>query len=164
MMIEEFVRWLGHTQLSSTFQDTKWVIPASQSIHILAVAVVMASVLLTNLRLAGLVAPGVEPSVFGRRYLRCVWWALPILVATGVVQIIAEPQRDLTNPTFWLKMGLLLAAVLITVVLQRRAEGENAARQTLFRRRLATGLAWVALGCWVAIVLCGRWIAYTYTP
>jgi len=161
MTIADFALWIGQTQLSTTFQVTKWVIPTSQCIHIVAVAVVMVSVLLTNLRLAGLVAPGVEPSVFGRRYLRGVWWALPFLVVTGVVQIIAEPKRDLTNPTFWLKMGLLLAALLITVVLQRRAEGESVAREP---HPLATGLAWVALGCWVAIVLCGRWIAYTYTP
>jgi hypothetical protein len=164
MTVESFIHWLEHTPLSATFQETKWVIPTSQSVHILAVAVVMASVLMTNLRLAGLVAPGVEPSVFGRRYLRGVWWALPVLIATGSVQIIAEPRRDLTNTTFWLKMGLLLAAVLITALLQRRAEDGAAARESVLGRRLATGGAWIALVCWVGIVLAGRWIAYTYTP
>jgi hypothetical protein len=161
MTIATFVHWLEHTPLSSAFQETKWVIPASQSVHILAVAGVMASVLLTNLRFAGLVAPGVEPSIFGRRYLRGVWWALPVLAFTGTVQIIAEPGRDLTNTTFWLKMGLLAAAVLITVVVQRGAEG---AQESPAQRRLVAGGAWLAMGCWVAIVLCGRWIAYTYTP
>ena len=164
MTMENLAHWIAHTPLSVALQETKWVIPTSQSVHILAVAVVMASVLLTNLRLAGLVAPGVEPSVFGQRYLRGVWWALPILLATGAVQIAAEPTRGLTNPTFWLKMGLLAAVILATVVLQRRAESEGAAGETPSRRRLTSGLAWVALGAWVAIVLCGRWIAYTYTP
>lgn len=162
--MEDFSLWLGHTHLSATFQDVKWIIPASQTIHILTVAVVMASVLLLNLRLAGVVAPGISPSVFGRRYLQGVWWGLPILLATGVVQIIAEPRRDLTNSTFWLKMGLLLIAVLITLVLQYRAHQESPAWQSRPRRVLITGLAWLALACWVAIVFCGRWIAYTYTP
>jgi len=162
--MERLTRWLSHTHLSATFQDVKWVIPVSQTIHILTVAVVMSSVLLLNLRLAGLVAPSVPQSVFARRYLQGVWWGLPILLATGLVQIIAEPRRDLTNWTFWLKMSLLLIALLITLILQYRARQESPAWQSRPRRVLIVVLAWLGLACWVAIVFCGRWIAYTYTP
>jgi len=54
--LSELSAWLEKTHLSQLIQTHEWVIPAVQSIHILAIAVVAASALMINLRLLGLYA------------------------------------------------------------------------------------------------------------
>ena len=52
-MFRPFADWLADTPLSKTLQDHAWVVPTSQSIHILAVSIVFGSACMVNLRLLG---------------------------------------------------------------------------------------------------------------
>jgi hypothetical protein len=116
--------------------------------------------MLLNLRVAHIIGSGEMVGTFTQRYLPWIWSALAVLLTTGTILIIAEPRRDLINPTFWTKMSLLLGAVTITLVVARaiRKNGHYWDR----RRHLARILAAIAMIFWIGIVLCGRWIAYTY--
>src|SRR4051812_32105211 len=105
-MLTEFTEWLNGTKLSLAFKTTSWLIPVSQSVHILCVAVVMSAVLLTGLRLLGVSARHYPVSAFRGRFLPWVWGAYAVLLFTGALQIIAEPGRALPNPFFQVKMAL----------------------------------------------------------
>ena len=158
-----FIAWLADSRASAAIQDATWAIPALQTIHILAVSVLMAAVALLNLRLLGVICGGEAMDRFTHRYVPWVLGALVVLLLTGSVLIVGEPNRDLANRTFWTKMSLLLTVVVITVAAEapvwRKADFWNAAPL----RPVARSMAVVSLACWVGIVLCGRWIAYTYT-
>ncbi len=160
--MEHFITWLAATKASADIQNIVWVIPAVQSIHILAVSVVMSSVLLLNLRLLGIIGGGEPMDAFTRRYLPWVCVALVVLLLTGSILIVGEPNRDLDNGTFWIKMSLLALAVVITFILEGPVTRNSQFWEGSPRRHVARLLAVAALGCWVGIVLCGRWIAYTY--
>jgi hypothetical protein len=59
LMLQELSNWLTESYLNTVFSDTTrletWlIIPVSQSIHILAVAIVAISVGVLNLRLLGI--------------------------------------------------------------------------------------------------------------
>jgi hypothetical protein len=159
--LDSFCTWLAATPLSQTIQTVEWIIPAVQTVHILAVAAVMSSVLMVNLRLIGLGARDQTIAAVAKRFLPFIWWPLPVLLATGATLIIAEPTRALENPVFVLKMGLLLAAAGITLACQIPLQ-RNAVFWDLSsgRRRAARLIASVSLPLWVAIVFAGRWIAY----
>jgi hypothetical protein len=98
----------------------------------------------------------------GRRFLPTIWPVLLILLITGSLLIIGEPRRSLLNTTFYLKMALLAAAVVLTVALQwslraapefwERDRGHRAAGQLA---------ATVSILVWCSILFAGRWIAYT---
>jgi hypothetical protein len=128
--LDSFCAWLEQTPLSQAIQGAGWIVPTVQTIHILAIAAVMASALMIALRLDA-------------RFRRVIWWALPVLLATGVIMIIGEPVRSLENPVFQLKMALL-ASALAVFLLQ-------------FRNRI---VATLSLSLWIGIVFAGRWIAY----
>jgi hypothetical protein len=75
--------------------------------------------------------------------------------------IIGEPARSLKNPAFQLKMTLLVAALVVTGLIQffqRRDAGFG----DLGRgpRAVAVTVAVVSLALWTAIIFAGRWIAY----
>ena len=141
--LDRFCSWLEQTPLSQAIQGASWVVPSVQTVHILAIALVMSSILMIDLRLAGVVWRDQPVSRVYGRFRPMVWWALPVLLATGIVMIIGEPARSLANPIFQLKMLLLASAIVVTLL--------------PFRNRL---IAIVSLSLWVGIVFCGRWIAY----
>ena len=159
--LDAFCDRLSESAISQAIQTTEWVIPTVQTVHILAVAAVVSSILLVNLRYVGLRAKNQSIAVVTARYVPIVWYGLPILLATGVTLIIAEPSRSLQNPVFILKMVLVLMAACATLAFQiplNRDPGfwDSSAP----RRRLAAVLACLTMPLWVAIVFAGRWIAY----
>jgi uncharacterized membrane protein SirB2 len=161
-MMGHVIAWLLATRMSAFVQNTPGVIPGIQCVHILAISVVMSSVLLLNLRLVGLLGGGEPVDAFTRRYLPWVWTALVVLLLSGSILIIGEPNRDLQNTVFWTKMSLLLCAIVLTVILERPVLRNARYWDSSPRRHIARALALIALTCWVGIVLCGRWIAYNY--
>ena len=117
--LDQFCAWLEQTPLSQTIQTTAWIVPTVQTVHILAIAAVMGSVLMIDLRLLGILAREQSLARVSERFRPFIWWTLPILLATGMLMIIGEPVRSLENPIFQLKMALLIAAIAATLSYQR---------------------------------------------
>lgn len=162
--LDSFCAALAKTPLSQTLQSTDWIIPAVQTVHIIAVAAVIASILMVDLRLMGVGARNQQIAAVVNRYLPSVWYALPILLLSGATLIIAEPSRALQNPVFALKMGLLLLAMGITLLCQLPLRKD--ARfwdESKSRRWTVRVIACLSLPLWVAILFAGRWIAYVQT-
>ena len=110
--------WIDQTTLSQAIQVTKWVVPTVQTVHILAIAAVASSALMIDLRLIGVFWADRPMKNVSSRFLPFVWWPLLILFVTGALMIIAEPARSLKNPAFQLKMTLLVAALVVTGLIQ----------------------------------------------
>jgi len=154
--MQSAIEWLYGTSVSSAIRDTSWIVPTVQAIHICAIAVVVGSALVTELRIAGVIAPEESLKVVAQRYLPWMWCAVGVLLATGLVMVVGEPERVLANRVFWLKMGLVLSGVLLSVYLRRpllRSTDEGHGQP-------AKALAWGLLILWVAVIFSGRWIAY----
>ncbi|GAC1452454.1 MAG: hypothetical protein PVS2B3_05910 [Steroidobacteraceae bacterium] len=156
-----FCKWLAGTPLSQTIQTVGWIIPAVQTVHIVAVACVVTSALMISLRLLGVGRHDQPVAAVTGRFLPFLWWPLPVLAGTGAVLIAAEPARSLQNPVFALKMSLILVAAGVTLLCQLPLRN-NATFWELApaRRVLARLLAVVSIALWVAIIFAGRWIAY----
>ncbi|HVY34666.1 MAG TPA: DUF6644 family protein [Caulobacteraceae bacterium] len=155
-----FVTWLAHTRVSQGIGDIAWITPLVQSVHILAIAVVMSGVLMLDLRLLSVVGREQTTAQFAGRYLPWVWWSLLVLLATGATLIVGEPRRSLENPVFVLKMSLLLIASALTLTVQLPLRRDDRFWETPGRRAAACAIALVSLAVWACIVFAGRWIAY----
>jgi hypothetical protein len=156
-----FSKWLAATSLSHTIQTVTWIIPTLQTIHILCVAIAFSSAVLVDLRIF-LVFERDEPlREVTRRFLPPIWPVLLILLVTGSLLIIGEPRRSLVNTTFYLKMALLLVAILLTAALQRMVLVSPGVFEDRSRQLAARALATVSILVWCGILFAGRWIAYT---
>ena len=160
-MLHTVITWLADTHLSLIFKTTHWLVPVSQSLHILAVAIVLSAFVMLTMHSWSVTACEVPATVLYARFVPWVWIALGVLATTGVVQIIAEPGRALPNVLFQAKMVFLgvVIALLLTVSRRRTSmvvvDGVQAASST----RRITWSAILALA--VAMIFCGRWIAYS---
>ncbi len=156
-----FSQWLAATSLSHTIQTVTWIIPTLQTIHILCVAIVFSSAVLVDLRIFRLFERDEPLREVTRRFLPPIWPVLLILLVTGSLLIIGEPRRSLVNTTFYLKMALLLVAVLLTAALQRMVLASPGVFEDRGRQMAGRALATVSILVWCGILFAGRWIAYT---
>ena len=162
-MFRQFADWLDTTQLSQLLQNQLWVVPTSQSIHIVGVCLVFTSAIMINLRLLGLGVRGRSISQLTTSLVPWIWGGLCVLLLTGVVQTIAEPVRQFVTPAFWAKMAMILLVVAMTSIFVRKVRA-NAARWDASGTRPASARAF-AIGSsilWIAIIVCGRFIGYTW--
>jgi hypothetical protein len=163
-MFRPFADWLSTTALSRALQDTAWVVPTSQSIHILAVSIVFGSACMINLRLLGVGRSGRSVSRLSATLVPWMWRGLAVLLATGLVQTVAEPVRQFVTPMFWAKMAMILVVAAMTAV-YARAVRRNASAWDAAASRPRSAKAFAALSTllWLAIIVCGRFIGYTWS-
>ena len=160
MTLHELSGALYSTSISTAIRETAVLIPIVQSIHILAIAVVVGSAVVTDLRLAGVLATDETPRTVVRRYLPWMWAALALLLATGSVLAVGEPNRVLENPVFWTKMGLVAFAFTLTLLFRYPILHPEFRLEHARWAALAKPMAWASLLVWIAVIFCGRWIAY----
>lgn len=159
-----FSEALAATPVSRFLQGIGWLIPLVQTVHILAIAAVMGSAGLADLRLLGLAGRSRSAAEMAGSLAPAVWWALLVLACSGAVLAIAEPLRSVPNPAFQLKMLLLLLAAALTGFMQGVLRGRSALWDLSPGLRLAVKLAAaVSLLLWIAIIFAGRWIAFLDT-
>lgn len=159
--IASFCDWLANTPVSMVIQSVSWIIPMVQSVHIMAVTIVVGSVLMVDMKLLGVVGRGQPISAATRRYLPWIWVALVVLLLTGSILTMAEPRRELINNVFRLKMALIVLVCAVTgafqLVVSRNASAWGDTPSNQWQARL---LAIGTLAVWIVIIFCGRWIAY----
>ena len=138
-----------------------WAIPILQIVHILAIAGSFAAVLMLAMRVFHLAGHATLAET-ARRYTKVLWWSLAFIVASGVLMLFGDTVRNLINSVFWIKMVLVVAAILIAVAfsnrLARQYRTTTGATEVVSGGIKATAIFLVIL--WCAIMFAGRWIAY----
>ena len=156
-MLQNFCNWLSNTPLSMKIQTELWIIPTVQTIHILCVSIVISTMAMLDLRLAGIAGSSQPVSRAVSRWVPWVWGTLPVMLLTGCILIIGEPTRELMNPYFRAKMAMLAIVVAITAFVQLRNKKEAYWESRTMAAKFAGTFS---LLLWVGIVAAGRWIAY----
>jgi hypothetical protein len=158
MHLIAFSRWLESTPLSQAIQTTSWAIPGIQVIHILCLATLFALALNLSLRVAGRGLALESSRSLAERFVPAMGICLVLLLVSGSLLIIAEPSRTITNQVFYIKMILLVAAIVLTVWLANIAR-----REPEKPSRLHVAVAVLCMLVWTGIIVAGRYIAYYIT-
>lgn len=158
--MREVVGFIYNSELSNAIRIAGWAIPAVQTVHILAIAGLLSSAILLNLRLVGWLGTHEDTLPVVARFQTPLWASLLVLSMSGLILIWGEPDRVLLNQSFWIKMGLLVVGIALVLktrqrLMQRTREGGRTPRKDYL-----VGLA--ALSVWACVIVYGRWIAYTY--
>ena len=160
-MLQAFSNWLVETPISHLIADRIWTVAVSQTIHIIGVAIVMMSVAIINLRILGVAGRSQSVAAITSQLVPWVWWAMLALLLTGILQTFAEPAREIMNLTMRIKVLMLIAVSGITYYYTRALRSDPHFWDVDGQHRtLAVSLALLSIFLWVAIVICGRFIAY----
>lgn len=156
-MFDPLFLWLESSAFSIWVResDSLLAFPGILAAHTVGLGLIAGLNGALNLRLLGF-APRIPPDAF-TRFLPLMWLGLWMNVLSGLALLIAYPTKALTNPVFYLKLGLIAAALVILRIVLRRALSDEAIP------RLAKGLAAASLICWAGAIVTGRLLAYTCT-
>jgi hypothetical protein len=157
-----WANWIAGTPLSGWLQNETWVVPTSQSIHIVCLSVVFCCAVMISLRLLGFNASGRSVSRLVDTLVPWMYRALAVLLLTGLVQTVAEPVRQFVAPAFWWKMLMIICVLALTVGFARAVRSNPAKWDATARPASAQWFALISLGLWVGIIICGRFIGYTW--
>lgn len=157
MTSSAFFHSITSTAFSQFIQRTHGLIASIQMVHILCLACVFALALALALSLAG---RGFDPESIDslcRRFVPAIWMFVTLLLLSGALLIIAEPGRSLPKPVFYIKMALIVLALIMTSAIAARA---RRAQRSGAPAPVSFGLAVVYMLVWCSIIVAGRMIAY----
>ena len=141
-----------------TFTGIPWLAshpyayPALEMLHIVGIALLVGNLVLLELRVWGL-SPEIPLQPLARLSLALALSGFVLIAGSGLLMFAADPGGMLASRTFVLKMGLVMLAGLNAAMFHARGG-------LLQADRVARAQTAVSLGLWLAVIICGRWIAY----
>ena len=129
------------------------------SLHAIGMGLLVGASAIIDLRILG-VAKDLPLSPLKGLY-RIIWIGFAIQVVSGTLLLIAYPTKALTNPDFYLKLTLVVIAVVVMQKLKTRVfDDAGLSDSTMMMKGRA--LAMWSLVLWFGVVTSGRMLAYTY--
>jgi len=142
--------------------ESAWLFPAIETIHVLAGALTIGTVLIMDLRLLGLASVKQGYAALRREVLLWTWLAFGAAVVSGFLMFISQATEYFANHAFRTKLALLLLVginmLMFELIVARDADdwGPGAAAP-----RAGKIAALLSLGLWVSIVFFGRRVGFT---
>lgn len=146
--------------LGAAMRSSLWLYPAVEIVHILGFAILVGSVAMLDLRLLGL-SRKLPVSALARHLLPWTLGSLVLVIPSGLAMFAAHAGDFVSNPAFVAKIGLLMAAGANAAAFHAgvyqtvKAWDIGAAAPVAARLHAAASLA-----IWVAVISCGRLLAY----
>src|SRR5579863_6456668 len=106
-----YFEWCGNTWLGTAVRDTVWAFPLIETFHLLALAVLLGTVLIVNLRVFGLGKQYLPAAQMARQLEPWMLASLGFLIPSGIPLPSSEPINCFETPSFPIKMGLIVLEV-----------------------------------------------------
>ncbi|HOB03454.1 MAG TPA: hypothetical protein PKJ50_18015 [Casimicrobium huifangae] len=132
------------------------VYPALETAHIVAIAITFGSLWLVDLRLLGVRLAGlaaIDTRTLAGAALPWTLIGFSFAATAGSLMFLARAGDFIGNRAFLIKILLLFVAATNAAILHSRGPLDADSSAT----RLQAGFS---LLTWIAIIVCGRWIAY----
>lgn len=141
-----------------TFPSIPWIgshayaYPLLEVVHILGIALLVGNLLLLELRFLGILQD-IELHALKRVTLKLALAGFGLVLVSGGVMFLSQPQELLANSAFLVKLGLLVLAGLNAWWFHARGGVERTS--SIARAQIIFSMV-----LWVAVITAGRWIGY----
>jgi hypothetical protein len=156
----QWLEALAQSRLSAVMQDSLWLYPAVETIHLLGLAALVGCAVAFDLRLLGF-SRHLPARATARHLLTCARSGFAVAAISGFLLFSSDPVALAENPAFRWKLALIgvagLNALRFHIGPFRTADNWEPGRAAPLSARIA---AVVSLGAWAGAVTAGRLIAY----
>jgi hypothetical protein len=163
MSLLGWCQWLEHTPLATAISESVWLFPIIEGSHILALPVSVGMIVMFDLRLLGLAFRSGPASAMMRDVVRWSKFGFVVMFMTGGLLFMTQASKAYGNVFFRSKMLLLVIlginAALYQFVLYPKMVQWDSAERTPLGARVCGGLSLVG---WIAVIVCGRTMAYQF--
>lgn len=152
---------LYDSSLATAIREVSILFPALESLHVIAVTLVVGTIAVVDLRLLGLASHRRSANRLINELLPFTWGAFALAVITGSLLFTSKSVDYAANVAFLAKLVVLFLAGLNMVVFhlgvhRRIASWDLAPTPPLAAR--AAGL--FSLMLWATVIVLGRWIGF----
>ncbi len=131
--------------------------------HLLMLMLFFGTILMVDLRLLGVAFKEQPVSVISNKILKLTVFSMVVVMVTGVVLFFSKPEEYWHNIWFRTKLVLLAVAIINVAVFHKlvqknQAEWDSAPKPPSKARISAI----ISIASWVAVIGCGRLIAYNW--
>lgn len=160
-MLDQFLSYVDGLAFSQFIRENEMAFPWIESVHVLAVAIVIGSIFIVDARLIGFRSYRQNASGVIADLLPYTWTAFALAVLTGAMMFCSDAVRYGNSQLFQAKViALALAganmAIFHATEFRRIANWDIALLPP--RGARVAGIASIAI--WTAVVFLGRWIAF----
>ena len=152
-----FLEWCSNTRTIVFIRDSSFGMPALQSVHLVGLTVLLAAVVVLNLRLAGVSMIDSSLSSLERQLRPWALTGVTLSIASGFVIFLGTPAKYLASNPFRFKMAMLGLAVLLHFVVLRRLIASDPGMRSRAVNVIVAGLF---LTLWFSVGWAGRAIAF----
>lgn len=161
MTVLEICTWVEATPLAVAIAQSDWLFPSIETVHVLALALVVGSITMLDLRLLGVSTKNMGVMQLAGETLPWTWSAFGVAVVSGGLMFVSRAETYYANGPFRVKLILLALAGLNMAVFHltayRAVHHWNHTLPTPLAARIAGSLS---LLFWIGVVVCGRWIGF----
>jgi hypothetical protein len=159
--ISAIFHWLHDTPFATAIRESGVLFPWIESVHVLAVTLVVDSISIVDLRLLGIASVNRSVASLSIEVVPFTWTAFGVAVLTGSALFASHAVGYAHNFQFRMKMLLLVLAgvnMLVFHLIMGRGVGRwSECAVTPWQGKIA-GL--ISLMLWIGIVAFGRWIGF----
>jgi hypothetical protein len=158
----QWFQWIERSDFSTWLREAPSVLvfPNILFLHTVAMAFVAGTNAAVDFCLLGF-APGLKVSAM-ERLLPVMWSAFWVMVATGILLLIAYPTKAFTNPMWYVKFTFIGLALVDAHTINTEVFGGRRRDDEAPTRRLKV-LAGASLFLWAGAITAGKLLAHTYT-
>jgi hypothetical protein len=154
----DFLFWLETTSIGTWVRESPslWAYPSVLFLHSVGLASLVGINATIDLRVLGF-ASDIPLKPLGRM-IPLMWVGFAVNAFSGLMLILASASTLLRNPTFWVKMVFVTAAVVTIYLMDKKVFSADVDDHALPTESKV--LAVVSLVCWTGAMVSGRLIAY----
>jgi len=160
--VDPVLQWLYDMPFSAAIREDAFLFPFLESIHVLAIALVVGSISIVDFRLLGIASKGRPITELTQVVLPITWAAFAAAAIAGALLFSSNAVKYAHNAFFIAKMALLLLAfanmLVFHAITLRGIHDWDRTKMPPWPVRAAGGLS---LLIWAGVVACGRWIGFT---
>jgi hypothetical protein len=160
--MDAIVTWILSTSINAWMLNTPWAWPIAEITHFIGLSILLGSMLLIDIRLAGYWRSMSLSAVH-----RLLPWAVlgfGINLITGALFFFGDPERYVANIGFKIKMVLVLIAGLNAIYFKLKIDADMASwGPDQDSTTQAKAVAFISLLSWFGVLIFGRLIPYIGT-
>ena len=138
-------------------RDSSYGMPAVQSVHLVGLTVLLAAIVMLDLRLAGVGMKDWSLPSLERQLRPLALGALTLVMASGVLIFLGTPAKYLASTPFLFKMTVLALAIALQFGLLRRF---FTSEPNIRHRSINVVVAGLSVTLWFLVGWAGRAIAF----
>lgn len=153
--------WLQNLAFPTEIRESDWLFPTIETVHVLALVLVVGSISMVDLRLLGLAQRSRPVSQVMAQALPWTWSAFAAAALAGLLLFSSKAVTYYGDIPFRIKMGCLLLAGINMLYFHRFTQRRHLNWDHGAPPRAVKIAGGVSLFLWVVIVGAGRWIGFT---